>query len=137
MAGTPIVMTVTLTPMSTLIQSLMGRVDNSRQLMGLAIRDGMEVAMTQAKKDLVPVLTGALRDSGQVREPEIDADKVLVRGGFGGFSVNYAFEVHENPTSRHPHGQWKYWEQPLLAAIPDIRKRVEAALLDGMSKNVS
>lgn len=99
----------------------------------------LEVAETRImgpSKRLVPVDTGALRSSGHVQPPVEAGPVVTVTLGYGGPAgatvkgayVGYAIYVHENLTARHPVGQAKYLEQPLLEALPDLPAAIAAAL---------
>ena len=83
-----------------------------------------EQIMTQAKR-LTPVMTGALRASGQVVADETRARVVL---GFGNSAVGYAVPVHENLQARHPGGQAKFLEQPLMEALRGMDARLAAAI---------
>ena len=69
-------------------------------------------------KLFVPVLTGALKDSGRVEPlPVYDDTLRVVRVIFGSAQVVYAAIQHENPDYWHPslgfHGATKFLEKPL------------------------
>lgn len=68
--------------------------------------------MTDSKK-LVPVDTGALKNSGFAENPVVSGKLVTVKIGFGGVAVPYAIKVHEDLTAHHTVGQAKYLEEPL------------------------
>ena len=82
-------------------------------------RAGMETVLERAREK-VPVDTGRLRDSGEVRE---ENDRVLVV-----FDTPYAERVHEDLAAYHPRGQAGYLsdalaeterEQSLIRALRD------------------
>lgn len=95
---------------------------------GRALYHEGERIMTEAKR-LTPVKTGALRNSGHV----VAESETRVVLAFGGAAASYAVIVHENLQARHPLGQAKYLEQPMLSAISgmdarlaaDVRKQIE------------
>lgn len=87
-----------------------------------ALREEAETIMTTSKR-LVPVDTGVLRESGFV-----DAVDEGVRLAYGGAASGYAIYVHENLEARHPVGQAKYLEQPVLEALPGLAGRVAAVI---------
>jgi len=97
-----------------------------RLVVGALYREG-EAIMTQAKQR-TPVLTGALRASGQVRPPDVSGSVVEVTLGFGNSAVGYAIYVHENLMARHPVGEAKYLERPLLEAVRGMEGRLAAAV---------
>lgn len=81
--------------------------------------------------ELVPYDTGALSDSGEVSDPEIDGSSVSVEIGYGSPDVPYAIDQHENMEYAHPNGrQAKYLEQPALEAIPYIQAQLDEAFQD-------
>lgn len=53
---------------------------------------------------LVPVVTGALQQSGQVFSPEINGAEIAVAVTYGANDVPYAHSVHENLRSGHTGG---------------------------------
>lgn len=70
-------------------------------------------------KLFVPVLTGALKDSGRVETlPAFDDTVTVVRTIFGSADVVYAALQHDNETYWHPslgfRGATKFLERPLL-----------------------
>lgn len=83
-----------------------------------------EGIMTLSKQAYVPVLTGALRNSGFVASPRIKTNKASVDLGFGGPAAPYAVFVHENLHAFHHVGQAKYLEIPLLGARRGMPKRL-------------
>jgi len=81
--------------------------------------EGEEI-MAQSKAGFVPRDTSALASSGHVQLP-LPGPLVLL--GFGGPAVKYAVVQHEGHF-RHPVGQRKYLEIPMMAAIPGMPKRI-------------
>lgn len=71
------------------------------------------ILMTKIKRDDVPVDTGALRSTGQVKQPEITGSAVRVELGFGGPAAPYALFVHEKTENHHNVGRAKYLEAPV------------------------
>jgi hypothetical protein len=64
------------------------------RVVGAALYQEAELTMKQCKEE-ANVKTGALRDSGYVKEPVIDGQKVGVEMGFGGPAAPYAKYVHD------------------------------------------
>ena len=102
-------------------------------LMAGALHREGEAVMTDAKRR-TPVDTGALRASGQVHPPEARSGAVEVTIGFGNSAVRYAVYVHENLTARHPVGEAKYLERPLLEAVRGMEGRLAAAVGRGLAR---
>lgn len=100
--------------------------DDYRRRVQAAIVVEAEAIMADAKENFVPVDTGALRASGHVVLPV--GDELMVTMAFGGPAVDYAVEVHEDPTAHHPVGQWKYLETPALAATHGLADRIKARI---------
>ena len=73
----------------------------------------------EQSQNLVPVNTGALKESGQIIE---DPNGNFI--SYGSEIVNYAVEVHENLTDFHPHGQAKYLEVPLVMNARTLREKI-------------
>jgi len=86
-----------------------------------------ESIMTAAKTLYVPVVTGALRNSGTVKRPEITKDKVTVTLAFGNDAAPYAAIVHEYPKS---YGQKKnkYLITPTMVAVKGMASRIASRL---------
>ena len=124
-------LSVTLTGADALMARLqtLGR-EGPRVLAG-ALHRAHEVIMTEAKRR-TPVQFGALKASGHVALPRIEATQIVSEGGFGGAAVDYAVFVHENVTARHTVGQAKFYESALLEAsrtlAADLARDVAAAL---------
>lgn len=111
-------------------------------VMGAALRAEGERIMLESKR-LVPVDTGTLRASGVVLGPVRKRGDAEVTLGYGGPAAKYALSVHENPrsgktggvtpsggrrTSWAKVGQWKYLEQPVLAAQKGMAVRLGATV---------
>ena len=82
----------------------------------------------QRSKELVPVRTGALRDSAVI-ESGIRGGMPTANITYGGGSVDYALKVHEDLSMRHPNGgQAKYLEQAFIEyesqAITEIQRAI-------------
>ena len=91
-----------------------------------------ERIMTAAKR-LTPVLTGALRASGQIATPTETARGASVTLGLGNSAIGYAVHVHENLQARHPVGQAKFLEQPLNEA----RQGMDARLAEAVRREIA
>lgn len=92
---------------------------------GNALRAEAELIMTEAKRR-TPVLTGALRASGHVTGPDVEAQAVTL--AFDGPAAPYAVVVHENIAARHVTGEAKFLERPLLEALPGLADRIAARI---------
>lgn len=94
-----------------------------------AVYQGMQVAFLNSQKE-VPVLTGTLKNSGQLKEPvEVSATKSSVSITYGGLATKYAQRQHDDMTLNHPHGGKAHFViDPVRDAIPDIKKRMKAEL---------
>lgn len=88
---------------------------------GAALYREGERIMTEAKRR-TPVLTGALRGSGQVVR---DGPRRVILA-FGNAAVTYAIFVHENLRAQHMVGEAKFLERPLLEAAKDMDARLAA-----------
>jgi hypothetical protein len=86
-----------------------------------------EVIMTASKRYYVPVVTGALRNSGTVLRPVITDDSITVTLGFGGDAAPYAAIVHEYPKS-YGQGRNKYLSIPLNISVKGMANRIAKAL---------
>lgn len=87
--------------------------------------------MTQSK-ELVPVDTGNLRDSGTVQLPRQESTAVVQELGYGGPAAPYAIFVHENTVVFHKVGMAKFLEVPFRQAQRGITDRIAS----GMRKNL-
>jgi hypothetical protein len=101
---------------------------------------GLELVMTDSKRNYVPVRYGILRSSGFIT---LDEDETKIRGtiGFGGPAgsgnvggetnnedVGYAIVQHENLDYAHKVGEAKYLERPLFGGIPQIGETIVMAI---------
>ena len=97
---------------------------------------GLELVMTDSKRNYVPVDKGVLRASGFVTMDE-DEKKIRATIGFGGPAgsgntngesnaedVNYAVIQHENMDFAHKVGEAKFLERPLFQGIPMIGEKI-------------
>lgn len=123
-----------------LIRNLKRLGKNAPNALGAELLIEGEQIMTLAKKQ-TPVDSGALKSSGHVVGPETTRDgKVVVTLGFGGPAgignrgetnnkeVGYAVLVHENLSSRHPTGNAKYLERPLMERATGMETRIAKGL---------
>ena len=67
----------------------------------------------------VPFLYGFLSASGRVHEPVIYNNKAMVEISYGGASVDYAFDQHENETWKHAAGRKAFY---LRDPVEEARK---------------
>jgi len=84
-----------------------------------SLKDEAEGILKQSQ-ELVPVDTGALRDSGRVVGPR----KRSVTIEYGDDKVNYAAAVHEILDAFHPSGMAKFLEIPARRALVGMGKRM-------------
>jgi hypothetical protein len=108
-----------------------------------AVRRGLGQAMfgfatkiLNESKKLVPVDTGALRNSGKVEGPTVDSNGVEVEITYGGAGIQYAGVIHEDMSLSHSptlntaitkkprRGQAKYLETPVKANEDDFARDV-------------
>ena len=118
---------ITIKGLNRLIKKLNSLGSDANREISPALFQEAEEIMGRSKS-LVPVDTGVLRSSGHVQRPEVDRNGVRVTLGYGGPAEAYALAVHENLRARHPVGQAKYLEQPLLEALPEVKRAVGKAL---------
>jgi hypothetical protein len=101
---------------------------------------GLELVMTDSKRNYVPVKDGILRSSGFVTLSE-DETKLQGTIGFGGpagsgnqggetnsADVGYAIVQHENLDFAHRIGEAKYLERPLFQGIPMIGETIVSVI---------
>lgn len=94
-----------------------------KELGGAMFREATTIM--NASKVIVPVDTGALKNSGIVMPPERTGTGVMVSLGYGGAARDYAIYVHENLTARHaPPTRAKFLEDPLMAASKGMAGRL-------------
>lgn len=89
------------------------------------IAEGNDVL--QAAKELTPVDTGALKDSGMITEMRgMGSHETSVGIQFGGFepSSNYAIFVHEDPGPHLPVGEYKFLEKAVNRATDGMLQRI-------------
>ncbi len=101
----------------------------SKRALGQAMQ-GFATGILNESKKLVPLDTGALRNSGRVSAEKIDGNVIEVEISYGGAGAQYAQIVHEDMTMDHSpskltsvtkrprRGQAKYLEIPVMAAAP-------------------
>jgi hypothetical protein len=76
-------------------------------------------------KNLCPVDTGALRDSGEVRGMDRVGFETMIPITFGDPVPYYAIFVHEDLDARHPNGgEAKFLEKAVMRAEPGMSVRV-------------
>ena len=93
-------------------------------------------------KEVVPVLTGALMNTGKVFLPVEDATSITVDLGYGDESVDYALIVHEelqspkgNPINwTRPGSGPKYLQNPFDAKSDQLAPRIAKAAVDAFTK---
>lgn len=89
-----------------------------------------------ASKEIVPVDTGALMNTGHVQLPVIEGERATVTLGYGDESVGYALIVHENMDPRvhwhRPGSGPKYLESPLHERQDSLPGRVLDAYRRGL-----
>ena len=111
---------ITVTGFARVQERLAALAEEFGEAVGNAVRAESEIIMTEAKRR-TPVLTGALRESGNVTGPDGDGDVVL---GFGGPATPYAVYVHENLEAYHRVGRAKFLESAVMDALPNLADRV-------------
>src|SRR5205085_3668066 len=91
-----------------------------------------------ASKEIVPVDTGALMNTGKVLLPEETGDMISVTPGYGDEAVGYALYVHENlsPTVNwtRPGSGPKYLENPVKDKQDELPGRLMGAYKKGLNK---
>jgi len=130
---------------------VLGSWGNQAPKVAAAALYGIAEEVMTASKDIVPVDTGALKSTGHVQLPKISGPIVEVTLGYGGVAkgtfkspdgkrviragdeIGYGFYVHEDPTARHPSGQWKYLEEPLAAKMKDFDRLLAEAITELMA----
>lgn len=97
-----------------------------------------------AAKDLTPVKTSALKNSGHVQLPKAGRRGIEIELGFGGVAgsgnqgstnkedVGYAIRVHEDLNAYHKVGHAKFLELPFNQASEGLKNRLSAALREVM-----
>ncbi len=93
-----------------------------------------DVLFSEAKRILeiaksrVPVLTGALKQSGTVHSPVITKDEISIIISFGDETVKWAVPVHEKVYIKHVTGQSKYLESVILEEMDSLEGKLVSAL---------
>lgn len=82
-----------------------------------------ENIMTAAKTLYVPVVSGALYNSGTVTRPTITKEMITVTLAFGNDAAPYAATVHEYPRTVGQ-GKNKYLITPTNVAVKGMAKRI-------------
>lgn len=105
---------------------------DARRHMGFALfAEGNRIM--EDSKQVVPVDTGTLRNSGTVMPPQVSGGGVSVELGYGGLARDYALVIHEAPREWNwskPGTGPKYLERPVLAAARGLPRRL-AGLIRG------
>jgi hypothetical protein len=107
---------------------LLGRIENTAQEGALdqAMYNAGTTVLNESKK-IVPVDTGALKNSGRVEPVKRTKDSIEVEITYGGAAAGYALYVHEDPAARHKPGQtFKFLEIPVMAYQDKFIKSVMA-----------
>lgn len=91
-----------------------------------------EGVMAESKDEYCPVDTGYLRSTGYVKLDEW-AGMVAIEAGY---SAEYAAPVHEINKNYKNGKQWKYWETPLKANLPDIQANLMYDLQAWLTRGV-
>ena len=95
------------------------------------LKVGQEIL--EVAKERTPVVTGALRDSGQVEL--VPGDNPEVNIVFGGEDTAYAIYVHENLKAKHtPPGRSKFLESAVQDHVSVIRGEIEHELFSLFEK---
>ena len=94
-----------------------------------------EGIMTQSK-EIVPIDTTTLRQSGTVLLPEVKDGKVTVTMGYGGNAEPYSLIVHEDLEAHHPRGGTaKFLEIPLKQAVGGMLSRIASDIKKAIKTN--
>lgn len=83
----------------------------------------------ELSQELVPVATGALKESGYVEKRTIGGVSSVEIGYARGGNPDYAVIVHEDPDMQHkPPTQFKYLQVPIEQDFDNVKERVIAGL---------
>lgn len=123
------------TGLAELQQRLQALVVEVTPLMAIAVQQEGD-AILEESQPLVPIDTGALRESGTVSDAAIMGAVASVQISYGGpgegferTPSTYAIRVHEDVTMRHPRGgQSHYLSQPFFAATHGMLERLAEAI---------
>jgi len=124
----------TLTGMENL-QRIAARGQGAQKVISRAMFQEATAVLNESKK-IVPVDLGTLKNSGQVKKPEVTANAINVDITYGGAAADYAFIVHEDPNARHAPGKtYKYLEIPFMARkqtfVTNLRTKFAAWMYGG------
>ena len=114
-----------ITGMENVMQNLHAVARRAPRRAAAALFQEGELVMAQAKRR-TPVDTGVLQSSGRVAAPRVGGagSDVSVELSFGGAAAPYAVTVHEDLSAKHPTGQAKFLEQPLLESTVGMAARL-------------
>jgi len=102
------------------------------QAMGQAIYAEAALALLESK-ELVPVDTSALKQSGNLKPLRVEGKAVEVVIGYGGVAAPYAVEVHENLEARHKPGKSaKFLEIPVKRRVAGLGTRIVDAVQEAL-----
>lgn len=109
-------------------------VERSKAATACALYSVANNILTDAKRRC-PVEEGTLRGSGYATLPKTRDTNPHVEIGFGGYAADYAVAVHEDPSKRHPVGEYKFLTNAVDAArstmLSDINAIARQYLLGG------
>jgi len=89
-----------------------------------ALYEAGEGIMRQSK-EIVPVKTSALKNSGRVHDPETRGGSIRVQLSYGGAASDYAIVQHERTDYNHPgQGEPKYLQRPLNEARTKLARQL-------------
>lgn len=115
-----------LTGMDNLVK-IAGRAAAADAVIAKAMYKEATTVLNESKK-IVPVDTGALKNSGRVELPKIGIGSIDVEITYGGTAAKYAWYVHEDPEATHAPGKtFKYLEIPFIAHADKFVRNVKAA----------
>lgn len=127
--------------LSDLIQKLKNAKQSFRANAAKEMYQFAEEIMTDSKQ-VVPVLTGALMNTGKVFPPIEDSTSITIELGYGDESVDYAIYVHEelqspkgNPINwTRPGSGPKYLQNPFDQKSDQLAPRLAKVALDTLKK---
>lgn len=109
-----------------------------------AVHEDVTDTLKISQEEYVPIATGFLKDSAFVDDPYMQdgTDPIIIFG----YRAPYAAAVHEIPpppdlsvggrSARHPHGQWKYLEVPVLERSTGALERIGDRVTRGMQQSL-
>jgi ribosomal protein L25 (general stress protein Ctc) len=102
------------------------------QAMGQAIYAEAALALLESK-EIVPVDTSALKQSGNLKPLRVEGNAVEVVIGYGGVAAPYAVDVHENLEARHQPGKSaKFLEIPVKRRVAGLGTRIVDAVQEAL-----